>query len=85
MMKVFICPDCGWMRVVSRRKQVECFKCGQWQMTLSKIDFVKYTEMSEQERKDYAEGWLYIHNRKTNKTINAQSGLTNSNHSQAHL
>ena len=27
MMKVFICPECGWMRVVSRRKDVECFKC----------------------------------------------------------
>lgn len=67
MMKVFICPECGWMRVVSRRKQVECFKCGQWQMTLSKIDFLQYTEMSEQERKDYAAGWLYIHNHKPRK------------------
>lgn len=64
MMKVFICQDCGWMRVVSRRKQVECFKCGQAQMTMSKIDFLQYTEMSEQERKDYAQGWLYIHRRK---------------------
>ena len=64
MMKVFICPECGWMRVVSRRKQVECFKCGQWQMMLSKIDFIQYTEMNEQERKDYAQGWLYIYNRK---------------------
>ena len=63
MLKVFICPNCGWMRVVSRRKQVECFKCVQWQMTLSRIDFVKYTSMTEQERKDYADGWLYIHNK----------------------
>ena len=63
MLKVFICPNCGWMRVVSRRKQVECFKCGQWQMTLSRIDFVKYTSMTEQERKNYADGWLYIHNK----------------------
>ena len=85
MMKVFICPDCGWMRVVSRRKQVECFKCGQWQMTLSKIDFVTYTEMSEQERKDYAEGWLYIHNRKMNKAVSTASCLANSNNPQAHL
>lgn len=67
MMKVFICPECGWMRVVSRRKQVECFKCGQWQMMLSKIDFMQYTEMTEQERKDYAQGWLYIHNRKKSR------------------
>jgi len=39
MMKVFICPECGWMRVVSRRKDVECFKCGNEQMTLAKVDF----------------------------------------------
>ena len=61
MMKVYICPECGWMRVVSRRKQVECYKCGQWQMTSVKLDFLKYTDMSEEERKNYAEGWLYIH------------------------
>ena len=67
MLKVFICPNCGWMRVVSRRKQVECFKCGQWQMTLSRIDFVKYTSMTEQERKDDADGWLYIHNKEYRK------------------
>lgn len=69
MMKVFICQDCGWMRVVSRRKQVECFKCGQVQMTMSKIDFLQYTEMSEQERKDYAQGWLYIHRRKKQNIV----------------
>ena len=63
MMKVYICPECGWMRVVSRRKQVECYKCGQWQMSSVKLDFLKYTEMNEEERKNYAEGWLYIHNK----------------------
>lgn len=63
MMKVYICPECGWMRVVSRRKQVECYKCGQWQMTSVKLDFLQYTEMNEEERKNYAEGWLYIHNK----------------------
>ena len=44
--------------------------CGQWQMTLSKIDFVQYTEMTEQERKNYADGWLYIHNRKLRMGVN---------------
>ena len=61
MMKVYICPECGWMRVVSRRKQVECFKCGQWQMTSVRREFVQYTSMTEEERNDYANGWLYIH------------------------
>lgn len=61
MMKVFICPSCGWMRVVSRRKDVECYKCGEKQMTMSKIDFSSFAAMSEEERKDYADGWIYIH------------------------
>ena len=61
MMKVFICPSCGWMRVVSRRRGVEGYKCGEKQMTLAKVDFGTFTAMSEDERKDYAQGWLYIH------------------------
>ncbi len=36
MMKVYICPSCGWMRVVSRRKDVECYKCSEPQMVLAK-------------------------------------------------
>lgn len=67
MMKVYICPNCGWMRVVSRRKDVECYKCKEKQMTLAKLDFAKYTEMSEEERKDYSDGWLYIHQKKQPK------------------
>ena len=64
MMKVYICPLCGWMRVVSRRKDVECYKCDESQMTLAKLDFGKYTAMSEEERKDYSDRWLYIHQKK---------------------
>lgn len=26
-----------------------------------KVDFDAFTSMSEEERKDYANGWLYIH------------------------
>lgn len=61
MMKVYICPNCGWIRTVSRRKDVECFKCQKSQMTLTKITFEKYEEMSKQEREDYAASWMYIH------------------------
>lgn len=64
MMKVYICPECGWMRIVSRRKDVECHQCGLEQMTLSNLSMVEYTNMTEQERADYIEGWLYIHSRK---------------------
>lgn len=47
MMRVYICPDCGWMRMVSRRKNVECYKCGVQDMTLAKVDFATYVSWSE--------------------------------------
>lgn len=65
MMKVFICPKCGWMRTVSRRKQVECFKCDNQEMALTKLSFLDYTEMSEQQRADYVESWQYLHSKNT--------------------
>ena len=64
MMKVYNCPACGWMRVVSRRREVECYKCDEKQMVLAKLDFAKYAKMSEEERKNYSDGWIYIHQRK---------------------
>lgn len=33
-------------------------------MELSKLSYMEYTQMDEKKRKDYAESWLYIHNRK---------------------
>lgn len=63
MMKIYICPQCGWMRMVSRRKDVECHQCGNEQMWLTNLDLEKYTAMSEEERGSYADAWLYIHNR----------------------
>lgn len=63
MIRVYICPKCGWIRTVSRRKDVECFKCGEPQMTLTKLDYVKYVNMEQKERDDYADGWMYINNR----------------------
>lgn len=65
MMKVYICPNCGWLRTVSRRKEVECFKCGTEQMTPVKLTFAKYAKMSEQERLDYSQSWRYIHRKDT--------------------
>ena len=62
-MKVYICPHCGWMRVVSRRKNVECFKCGEPQMTMTRLPYERVGQMSEQEREDYVKSWLYIHGR----------------------
>lgn len=57
MMKVYLCPKCGNIRIVSRRKQVECLRCGE-QMLLDKMDFLEYTEKSQEEREAYAAEWL---------------------------
>lgn len=61
MLKVYICPDCGWMRTVSRRKAVECHKCGNSAMELTKLGYEAYANMSEAQRSDYAQSWQYIH------------------------
>ena len=61
MMKVYICQNCGWIRVVSRRKNVECFKCGEKQMVVTKLPYEKVGHMSEEERKDYSKPGLYLH------------------------
>ncbi|MCI9426527.1 MAG: DNA-directed RNA polymerase subunit M [Eubacterium sp.] len=63
-MKVYICPYCGWIRVVSRRKNVECFKCGEPNMVMTKLPYEKVGHMTEKERKDYARSWLYLHRAK---------------------
>lgn len=65
MMKVFICPKCGWVRAVSRRKQVECYKCKNQQMIQAKLAFTEYSNMSEQQRADYVESWMFIHGKNT--------------------
>ena len=63
-MKVYICPNCGWLRAVSRRKDVECFKCGEAQMELTRIDYGKFAYMDDEERQNYSESWMYIHHKK---------------------
>lgn len=59
-MKIYICSGCGWLRVVSRRKKVECFRCGQ-EMQQSRLTYEKYAQMNEQERDDYVQRWLLLH------------------------
>ena len=48
MMRLFICPECGWMRTVSRRASVECFKCNGVMMQPVKLEYTQYVKMSEQ-------------------------------------
>ncbi len=60
MMKIYICPQCGWIRMVSRRSAVECHRCGNEQMRLTNLDIGKYASMSEKERTESAAAWLYF-------------------------
>jgi hypothetical protein len=50
--------------MVSRRKEVECHQCGNSDMRLTNLDLEKYSSMSEEERADYSDAWLYIHKQK---------------------
>lgn len=62
MIRLFICPKCGWIRTVSRKSRVECFKCSdEVQMIPSKLEYTRFVQMSVQERQDYVDSWLYIH------------------------
>ena len=56
MMRVYICPDCGWMRMVSRRKNVECYKCGVQDMTLPHM----YPGLKKNVRNILRHGCTYI-------------------------
>ena len=67
MMKVFICPECGSITTVSRRKGISCHRCGGTEMIPSKLTFTQYTDMDEKQRKDYSDSWLYIRNKMNNQ------------------
>ena len=52
------------MRTVSRRANVECFKCSNVEMVPVKLEYTKYVQMSGEERENYVESWMYIHSKK---------------------
>lgn len=63
-MKIYICPECGKFREVSRRRDVVCMRCqNEVPMELIKLTMEEYFDMSQEERDEYAKSWLYIHGR----------------------
>lgn len=56
MILVYVCPECQAVRIVSRRKEVRCIECNGI-MKLSELSFLKWTEMSLEQRKDYGRQW----------------------------
>ncbi|MCD8155942.1 MAG: DNA-directed RNA polymerase subunit M [Clostridiales bacterium] len=69
MIKLFICPKCGWVRTVSRKNDVECFKCSETRMIPSRLEYAKYIQMSEKERRDYVDSWMYIHKNSSTEAV----------------
>jgi hypothetical protein len=40
---------------------VECHRCGNPKMALTKLDYEQYAAMDEKSRQDYVDSWKYIH------------------------
>ena len=57
MMKLYICPDCRHLVLVSRRANVSCPKCDRKGLPAAKLTFLEYSEMSEEDRQAYADQW----------------------------
>ena len=57
MILVYVCPNCQDMRIVSRRKEVSCTVCGH-EMELSGLTFLEWSEMTQEERKEYSTQWF---------------------------
>lgn len=64
MLRVYICPDCGSIRPVARRKEVNCYQCDSAMVGL-KLTYVEYSEWNQEERRQFANQWLE-ENRKKN-------------------
>lgn len=58
MIKLFICPKCGWIREVSRRKSAECFKCGNEDMKPLDLEYDNYIKLDTEERKLISDKWM---------------------------
>lgn len=54
MIRVFVCPECGKTRVVSKFLKAECYQCGA-QMQVCDVPYTVWVEMSQEERKQISE------------------------------
>lgn len=72
MIKVYICPKCGWVREVSRRKSVECYQCGAGQMALTDVLYEAFVEWTPQEREEFSRSWV-AENGKAHPQANRES------------
>lgn len=52
MLKIYICPKCYNIRMVSRKPDAICFHCGSV-LELSDLEYGAYMNMTENERNEY--------------------------------
>ncbi|MCI8465202.1 MAG: DNA-directed RNA polymerase subunit M [Lachnospiraceae bacterium] len=58
MIRVFICPECGRTRMVSKLLKADCHCCGA-AMNLCDIPYSRWVELDAEERKQISESWMY--------------------------
>ncbi|HHT98389.1 MAG TPA: DNA-directed RNA polymerase subunit M [Clostridiales bacterium] len=56
MLNMYICPKCLNYRIVSRNPNPECFHCG-GHLDKTELDYIKFSEMEEEERNLYKENY----------------------------
>ena len=54
MIRVFVCLECGKIRIVSKFLKAECYQCGA-QMKPCGIPYTEWVEMSREEREQISE------------------------------
>ncbi len=57
MIRVFICPRCGSVRIVSKYRQADCLKCGV-PMEEMGIPYTRWVELEPREREQAAAAWM---------------------------
>lgn len=57
MMKIFICPICGFTAITSRRTECECRKCAQ-DMLRAPVTIDEWWEWGSVQRESFVESFL---------------------------
>ncbi|MBE5961375.1 MAG: DNA-directed RNA polymerase subunit M [Lachnospiraceae bacterium] len=60
MLKIYICPHCFNIRMVSKKPNAVCLHCNQ-KLVECDIDYTKFTSMDEEERIKYRDRWRKTH------------------------
>ena len=56
MLKIYICPKCYNVRMVSKKPNAICLHCDE-ELKQCDITYEKYTELDDGERQEYIELW----------------------------